>query len=173
MSDSGGVGALSGAAECMPVPRAAFYSTTPARCLRTRPLSLAQTPASPKRLVEANMADEAVTTNLRECALGRVELLLGLEHLEVTCEPLAIAVRRAVDGIRERLHRTVLPCFGLVQLAQRDEGIRDLSERREPRLLVLELCLLPLGDGRPVDPEGAARIEQGSSEYAGDSPNRL
>src|SRR4029453_2784702 len=108
-----------------------------ARCLRTRPLSLAQTPASPKPLVAANMAEEAVTTNLRECALGRVELLLGLEHLEIIGQSLAIAVRRAIDGVRERLHRPVLSYLCLAQLAQRGEGAGDTLERGGYRLLVL------------------------------------
>ena len=50
------------------------------------------------------MAEEPVAANLREYALGRVELLLRLEHLEVVGQPLTLAIRRAVDGVRKRFH---------------------------------------------------------------------
>ena len=82
------------------------------------------------------MAEEAVTANLRERALGRVELLLCLEHLEVVGQSLAIAVRRAIDGVRERLHRPILSYLCLAQLAQRGEGVGDFPERSERGLLV-------------------------------------
>src|SRR2546422_3146893 len=123
------------------------------------PLSVGQTPAASKGLVEAHMAEEPVTPNLREHALGRVELLLRLEHLEVVGQPLTIAIRRAVDGVPKRLHRPVLPGLGVAQLGERGERVRDFPQRVEHRPFVLKLCLLPLSDGRSVGPEGAARVE--------------
>ena len=118
------------------------------------------------------MAEETVAANLRERVLGRVELLLSLEHLEVVGQPLAITIRRAVDGVRERLHRPVLPCLGLTQLAQRGEGVGDLPERGEDGLFIQKLGLLPLSHRRTVVPEGAARVEQRPGERAGDGPYR-
>src|SRR6266851_5739333 len=47
------------------------------------PLRAGQAPAAPQRLVEANMGEETVASDLREGVLGGVELLLGLEYLEV------------------------------------------------------------------------------------------
>src|SRR5207245_7176495 len=63
------------------------------------PLSVGQAPAAPQRPVEANMAEETVAANLRERVLGRVEVLLSLEHLEVVRQPLPITIRREVDGV--------------------------------------------------------------------------
>src|SRR5712691_1739431 len=60
--------------------------------LLLRPLRVGQAPAAAERLVEPDVSEKPVAANLRERALGRVELLLGLEHLEVIGEPVAIAI---------------------------------------------------------------------------------
>src|SRR5207244_3061291 len=142
-------------------PRWAF-GTSLDRLLRPGlllPLSVGQTPAASQGLVEADMAEEPVAANLREYALGRVELLLRLEHFKVVGQPLTITIRGAVDGVRKRLHRPVLPGLGVAQLGERGERVRDFPQRGEHRPFVLKLCLLPLSDGRSVGPEGAARVE--------------
>src|SRR5207244_4004771 len=145
---------------------------SPGRLLLVPPLSVGQAPATAERLVQANMGKETVAANLRERVLRRVELLLGFEHLEVIGQPLAIAIRRMLDGLREGLHSRVLSRLGLVQLAQRGEGVRDFAEGAEHRLLVLKPCLLPLRDGRAIEPQGAARVEERPAELAGDRPDR-
>ena len=104
------------------------------------------------------MGEKPIAADLRQHVLRRVELLLGLEHLEIVGEPLAIAIRRMVDGFPQRLHGYILSCLRLAQLAQGGESVRDFPERSERRLLVLKLRLLPLRDGRPVGPERAARV---------------
>src|SRR5262249_25664422 len=115
--------------------------------------------------------DETVAANLRERGLGRVELLLGFEDLEVTGEPLTIASRRMVHGLRERVHGHLLSRLGFVQLAQRGEGVRDFAERAEDGLLVLKPCLLPLRDGRAIESERAAHVEEWPAEHAGAGPD--
>src|SRR3989475_11520999 len=129
-------------------PSRACSVPSPGRLLLVLPLSVGQAPATAECLVQANMGEETVAANLRERVLRRVELLLGFEHLEVIGQPLAIAIRRMLDGLLERLDGRVLSRLGLVQLAQRGEGVRDFAEGAEHRLLVLKPCLLPLCDGR-------------------------
>src|SRR5216683_6569279 len=114
---------------------------------RTVPLRIRQAPAAPERLVELDEGEEPIAPELRQRPLRREELLLGLEHLEVVCEPVAVAIRRMPDGLLQRLHRPVLPRLGLAPLAQPGESIRDFPQRGEHRLLVLELGLLPLRNG--------------------------
>src|SRR5438445_3671168 len=143
-----------------------------ASLLLIRPLSVGQAPAAPERLVEPDMGEKAIAADLRQRVLRRVELLLGLEHLEVVGEPLAIAIRRMLDGFPQSLHGYILSCLRLAQLAQGGESVRDFPERSEHRLLVLKLRLLPLRDGRPVGPKRAARVEERTAERAGDSPYR-
>src|SRR2546422_304811 len=56
---------------------------------RTVPLRIRQAPAAPERLVELDIGEEPIAPDLRQRPLRRVKLLLGLEHLEVVCEPVA------------------------------------------------------------------------------------
>src|SRR5206468_1947982 len=58
------------------------------RLALTGPLRIRQVPAAPERLVELHVGDQTVAANLRERGLRRVELLQGLEHLEVVGQPL-------------------------------------------------------------------------------------
>src|SRR5439155_151338 len=156
----------------VPWPADSWLPSSGPRFTLICPLGVRQAPAATERLVELHVREETVAANLRERLLRRVELLLGLEHLEVAGEPVAVPIRRVPDGLLQRLHCPVLPRLGLAQLAQRGESIRDFPKRGEHRLLVLEPRLLPLGDGSPVGPEGAARVEERSAEHAGDRPDR-
>src|SRR5256885_15528302 len=96
---------------------------------RDLPPIVGQTPTPSQDLIEADTAEEPVAANLREDTLGRVELLLRLEYLEVVGQPLTIAIHRAVDGVRKRLHRPVLPGLGVAQLGERGERVRDFPQR--------------------------------------------
>src|SRR2546426_7686983 len=109
---------------------------SPGLLLLVLPLSVGQAPATAECLVQANMGEETVAANLRRRVLRRVELLLGFEHLEVIGQPLAIAIRRMLDGLLERLHGRVLSRLGLVQLAQRGEGDRKSTRLNSSHLVI-------------------------------------
>src|SRR5881628_93249 len=104
------------------------WASSGPRFILTCQLGVRQAPPTTERLVELHVGEETVAANLRERVLRRVELLLGFEHFEIIGQPLAIAIRRMLDGLLERLHSRVLSRLGLVQLAQRGEGVRDFAE---------------------------------------------
>ena len=99
-------------------------------------------------------------------------MLLGLEHLEIVGQALAIAIHRVPDRRGERPHRSILSGLGLAELAECGERIRDLAQRDQHRLLVLQPCLLPLRDGGAMCAKRAAGIEQRPAEHARDGPDR-
>src|SRR5207245_2099654 len=80
--------------------------------------------------------------------------------------------RRELPYRRSRPHRSILSGLGLAELAECGERIRDLAQRDQHRLLVLQPCLLPLRDGGAICAKRAAGIEQRPAEHARDGPDR-
>src|SRR5712664_299356 len=101
------------------VRRRVFRHSAAASFRLVVPLGIGQAPAAPERLVELDVREEAVAPDLGQRVLRRVELLLGLEHLEIAGEPMPIPIRRVPDGLLERLHRSLLSRLGLGDLPSR------------------------------------------------------
>src|SRR6266481_4443322 len=83
------------------------------------PLGIGQAPAASERLVELHVREEPVAPDLGQYVLRRVELLLGLEHLEIAGESLPIPVHGILGGLLERLHRRSCPVSASLSLPSR------------------------------------------------------
>src|SRR5438445_8388435 len=80
-----------------PVRTRVFRHSIAASLRLVLPLVIGQAPPAPERLVEPDVREEPVAPDLGQRVLRWIELLLGLEHLEIAGEPVPVPVRGVCD----------------------------------------------------------------------------
>src|SRR5438128_6396185 len=135
------------------------------------PVGHGESPPAPERTVEGNDRHELVALCAGEVELGRKELLLGLEDLEVTRDAVIVALERKRDRRLKRLYRLGALGVHALELLPRDEGVRHLRERLQRGLLVALDGFFPGGRARPIAREKPSTLEERTGERAADGPH--
>src|SRR3954471_9598226 len=137
---------------------------------RPPPLLVLELPAAAERLVEIDDGDELRLPGPGELVLGRKQLLLGLEYLEIACAAALVAEGRQVDRAAQRgdlgLERGAAGREGLLG----DERVRRLLEGDQHRLAVARRGFVPDGFALRVDRFEPAAGEQWAEQIGAAAP---
>src|SRR3954468_7880017 len=112
---------------------------------RPAPLLVGELPAAAERLVEVDDGDELRLPGAGELVLGREELLLGLEYLEIARPPAPVAQCREVDRAAQRGDLRLQCGAAGREILLGDEGVRRLAEGGEHGLAVARRRFVPEG----------------------------
>src|SRR5438552_17084225 len=135
------------------------------------PVGHGESPPAPERTREANDRLQLVSLCAGEVELGRKELLLGLEDLEVIRDAVIVALERKRDRRLERRYRLGALGVHALELLPRDEGVRHFGERLQRGLLVALDGFFPRGRARPIAREQPSTLEERTGERAADGPH--
>src|SRR3989442_10077093 len=104
-------------------------------------------PATTERFVALHTRREVVSGGPREIDLGRKELTLRIEDVQVGAEPTDVAKVGDVERALRGLHTRLLLRADVARLRAEDQRVVDLAERLLDRLLVLDQRLVLPGLG--------------------------
>src|SRR5262249_42226691 len=130
-----------------------------------------EVPAAAERLVELHVGEEPVQARGRLGLLDGIELLLGVENLEIAGKSVQVPIERDANGLLERARRTDELRLRARELVERDKARGDLLERLDDAVRVLELRLIAHGERRPIVGEDAPTLEDRAGETASDGPD--
>src|SRR5258708_2210734 len=138
---------------------------------RLRPLVILETPPAAERLVEIDHREELIPLRLSQSTLGRKQLLLRLEHLEVVRPTGAITLSGYGRGLSQRHDFTLYSHTLIHERLARDQRIGCLAESDYYRLLVLRDGLVPVRLLGVIGGFQPAALKDRARDRAADAPD--